>query len=78
MDLADHVGARQDQQVVVALEILRVVLEPLAAEVRFRQLVALDHRPHRAVEDEDALRERALERAGRVDGDGDAMADGVI
>ena len=55
------VGARQDQQIVVALEILRVILEPLAAEVRLGQLVALDHRPHRAVEDEDALRERVLE-----------------
>ena len=36
-----------------------MILEPLAAEVRFGQLVALDHRPHRAVEDEDARFERA-------------------
>ena len=35
--------------------------EALAAEVGFRQLVPLDHRPHRAVEDEDALREQAVE-----------------
>ena len=63
VDLADHVGPRQDQQVVVALEILRVILEALAAEVRFRQLVALDHRAHRAVEDEDARRERVSQSA---------------
>ena len=65
VDLADDVGPRQDQQVVVAAQILRVVLEPLAAEIGLGGLVALDHRPHRAVEDEDALRERPLERARR-------------
>ena len=38
--------------------------EALAAEVRFGQLVALDHRAHRAVEDEDAAVE---ERSQRVE-----------
>ena len=46
-------GREQDQEIAVALEILRVILEALAAEVRLGQLVALDHRAHRAVEDED-------------------------
>jgi hypothetical protein len=66
VDLADDVGPRQDQQVVVALQILRMILEPLAAEVRFRQLVALDHRPHRAVEDEDAGRRARVECASAI------------
>jgi hypothetical protein len=42
-----------------------VILEPLAAEVSFRQLVALDHRAHGAVQDEDAAGERLLEGARR-------------
>ena len=33
MDLADHVGPREDEQVVVAREVARVVAEALAAEV---------------------------------------------
>src|SRR5690242_15971437 len=36
--------------------------EPLAAEVRFRQLIALDHGPHGAIENENAFREQAIER----------------
>ena len=63
--LGDHVGPRQHQHVVVALEILRVRLEALAAEIGFGQLVALDHGAHRAVEDEDAFGEQAFECRGR-------------
>ena len=54
VDRADDVGPRQDQDIVVAAQIARMIREPLAAEVGFGQLVALDHRAHRAVEDEDA------------------------
>ena len=43
-----------------------MVREPLAAEVGLGQLVPLDHRPHRAVEDEDALREQRVERVSRI------------
>ncbi len=64
VDLADHVGPRQDQQVVVPLHILGVILQPLAAEIRLGQRVALDHRAHRAVEEEDARRERSRSRTG--------------
>ena len=55
-----------------------MVREPLATEVRLRELVPLDHRAHGAVEHEDPLpeqrgealhpggsRERRLDRAGR-------------
>ncbi len=61
VDRADDIRTREDEDVAVAAQILRVILEALAAEVGFRQLVALDHRPHRAVEEEDALVERAAE-----------------
>ena len=62
VDLGDDVGPRQHEDVVVAPQIVRMVREPLAAEIGFGQLMPLDHRPHRAVEDEDALR-----RAGAVE-----------
>jgi hypothetical protein len=40
--------------------------EALAAEVRLGETVALEHRPHRPVEDEDALRKEPAELFGRV------------
>jgi hypothetical protein len=43
------------------LEVDRVVRKPLAAVVRLLQLVTLDHRPHRAVDDEDALLEKVAD-----------------
>src|SRR6185369_16235931 len=55
MDRADHVGPRQDEQVAVAALRAGMVLEARAAEVRLLERVALDHRPHRPVEDEDPL-----------------------
>ena len=66
MDLRDHVGPRQDEDVVVALEILRMILEPLAAEIRLGQLVPLDHGAHRAIEHEDPFGEQPLESVGSV------------
>ena len=66
VDAGDDVGPRQHEQVVVAPEIARMVREPLAAEVRLGQLVALDHRPHRAVEDEDPRRQQRVELGPHV------------
>ena len=63
MDLADHVGPREHEELVVALQVARVVAEALAAEVGLAELARLDHRAHRAVEDEDALGEDPLECA---------------
>ena len=57
MDGADDVGTRQHQHIAVSAQVLGVILEAVAAEVRFRQLVALDHRAHRTVEDQHALLE---------------------
>ena len=55
MDGANDVGPGQHQQIVVALELARMVGEALAAEVGLAELVRLDLRAHRAVEHEDAL-----------------------
>ena len=55
VDFAHHIRPRQLQQVVVAFEISGVVGEALATKIGFAELVALDHRAHRAVDDHDAL-----------------------
>jgi hypothetical protein len=55
VDRFDDPGPRQLEQVAVAFQALRMVLEALAAVVGLAQLVALDHRPHRPVEDDDAF-----------------------
>ena len=38
-----------------------MIPEPFAAKVGLRQRVPLNHRPHRAVEDQDPLREKRFE-----------------
>ncbi|MNK92639.1 hypothetical protein D3C87_1127690 [compost metagenome] len=63
VDLGDHIGPHQGQQLVVALHVLAVAGEALAAEVRLAQLVALDHGAHGAVQDQDALAQQAGEFA---------------
>jgi hypothetical protein len=61
VDLLDEVGAREHQEVVVAAQLLRMGREPVTPEVLFLQAVGLDHRPHGAVQDEDAPLERGAE-----------------
>ena len=57
VDRADDIRPGEDQDVAIPLQIAGMIRESSAAEIRFRQSVALDHGPHRAVEDEDALRQ---------------------
>jgi hypothetical protein len=66
VDAADHVGPRQAQQVVVALEVLAVGRKALAAIVGFDQLAALHHGAHGAVEDQDALRHQGAQFGAAV------------
>ena len=66
VDAADDVGPRETEEVVVALEILAVIREALAAEVGLAELVALDHRAHRAVEHRNTLVEQGGERGQMV------------
>jgi hypothetical protein len=65
---ANDVGPGQRQEVVVALEVVRMrgetricVQSARSAVVGFAEAVALDHRPHRTVEDE----ESALQEGGK-------------
>ena len=64
VNVPDDVRLRQGEQVVVALEVVRKVGETFAAIVGFAELVGLDHRPHRAVQDEDALGEQGMQQGG--------------
>ena len=60
MDLLDHLGPRDGQQVAVALQVLRMVREARPPEVLLGQALGLQHGAHGAVEDDDALgQERA-------------------
>ena len=62
VDLADDLGLGEHEEIVVALEIARVLLEARAAIAGLVQLVALDHGAHGAIQDEDALLGFALQR----------------
>jgi hypothetical protein len=66
----DDLRLGQAQQVVVALEVVGEIGEALAAIIGFGQLVRLDHRPHRPVEDQDALGEQGMQQVGAGHGGG--------
>ena len=67
VDAANHIGSGEQQEVVVALDVVRVRGKALAAVIGLLQAVALDHRPHRPVEDKHALRKQ-LGELGRAVG----------
>ena len=60
MEAADRVRLGEDEKVVVAAQVARPVGEARAAKLGLAEAQRLDHRPHRAVEDEDARRGGAL------------------
>ena len=59
VDGADGRRLGEAQQVAVAAQVGRVVAEALTSEVGLGELVGLEHRAHRAVEDEDPLAKEA-------------------
>ena len=61
MDLLDHIWSCDDQQVVIALELMLVLGIPLSSVVIFNQLVPLDHGAHRPVNVQDALLHELLQ-----------------
>ena len=67
MDILDDIGTRQVQQIVISLEVLASpIAEALSPKIRLRQLPLLDHRPHRAVNDRDAVLQQAFQLADSV------------
>ena len=66
MNLFDDRRIGQTENIIRAFEIARMIRELRTAETGFIQPVALDHRPHRAVEDEDAAVEQFAKFGGTV------------
>ena len=69
MDALDDVRLCRGEQVVVADEIVRPILESLAAVARLVRPVALDRRAHRAVDDHDPLTQSGLQFIGAIRAD---------
>jgi len=63
VDAFDDVRLGETEEVVRAAQLLRVRREACSAECRVIETMALDHRPHRAVDDQDPLPERFPEVA---------------
>ncbi len=61
MNLADDGRTRQRQQVIVAFEVAVPLGEALAAVFVLPEAIALNHRAHGPVEQQDALPERRME-----------------
>src|SRR5215510_8763706 len=61
VDGLDGRRLRQREQVGVALDVPGMGLEALTPEVRLLEAVRLEHRPHGAVDDDDALGHQRLE-----------------
>jgi hypothetical protein len=55
VDTFDDGRLRQDQQVIVALQVGRPVFETFAAIIPLFQLMPLDHGSHRSVDDQDTF-----------------------
>ncbi len=62
MDSTYQLWARDREQIVVALEITLPARKAFPAVIVFAEPVRLDHGPHRAVEQQDALVERRHQR----------------
>src|SRR5688572_28434464 len=61
----DDLRAAEDQHVDVVCERDRMSAEPVAAHSGLIQLLLMDHRPHRAVEDQDPLPQQIVETCAK-------------
>jgi hypothetical protein len=61
MNAADHVRLRQHEDVVVPAQVTWMIGKSPAAKIRFAQPLTLDHRTHRAVQEQEALTGDALD-----------------
>mmetsp|Transcript_17649 Transcript_17649/g.35512 ORF Transcript_17649/g.35512 Transcript_17649/m.35512 type:complete len:254 (+) Transcript_17649:3428-4189(+) len=70
VDLPNGIGLREDKQVIVALELLRLrhVGELVTAEVRLGELVLLNSGAHGTIDDHDALLHGVLDVLGNLVG----------
>ena len=61
MDSLNDLRLGQAEKVVVPLQILRTILEPLSAKSSLVQIITLDHCAHRTVENDDAFTQQAFQ-----------------
>ena len=61
MHLLDHLGAGDIQQIIQSFEILLPILESLSSKRRLIQLISLDHRPHRPINEDNALAQQRVQ-----------------
>ena len=61
MDGTDDLRLRKRQQIVITLEIMGKIGETRAAIIRFVELVALDHRAHGAIQQQNAACEEVFQ-----------------
>ena len=62
MNLLDDLRLREIQQLVIPLQVLALpIRKPLPAKLLLAELVLLDRRPHRAIDDDDAFAEQGFE-----------------
>jgi hypothetical protein len=66
MHFVEHRRAGDGEDVAGALQVARMRREPVAAELALRESVALDHRPHRPVQDENAPGEKVAKLFGAI------------
>ena len=66
MDAANDLWPREQQQVVVALQVVSVIGKARAAIVGLLQVVSLDHRAHCTIQNQDALFEQGFQFGGAV------------
>ena len=63
VNFVDHVRFGEEKDLETSLEVFSFpILEAITAITGFGQLVLLDHRPHRAIEHDDALAHQRFER----------------
>ncbi len=62
MYLCDDFGSCECKKIVVSRQKLRCCRKSRSAEIRLNQLIALNHRTHSAIKNEDALGEGGAQR----------------
>ena len=62
VDVTDHIGLGQREQIAVVEQVFRRILEALPADVRFRHAIGADGGAHRSVNDGDTVLKNLLKR----------------
>ena len=66
MDLGDDVGARQVQHIIVPLEILLGVGEPISAKICLGKALSLNHGPHGTINYQNLITQSLSQLFGQI------------